>query len=438
MVGLLTGNRIRDWRISRGMRQTELAHEAGISPSYLNLIEHNRRKIGGRVLNRIARALDLDPSHLADGGEATLLGKLAEIAQSHDLDTLDAGRTEAFASQFPGWAQMVLSLQAAIESLEGRVKLLGDRLSHDPKLAEALHEVITAVTSIRSTASILVEGGELDREWTERFHKNVYQDSLRLAEQSRALVSFLEKQGDDPDVLLSPVEEAERALSLALDTVGVQSLSCEERAAEEDDGVTFAVGEAARFRLERMIEGLRNDERLWPYQEVQSSAVEEGGDLHELIARSGRSIPLVLRRYALWKRIEKDAASDYSYFEFDSAGQIARADDSLGLGLTAAAELCPKWPVFAAQAQPGVLLRQIICFVGREKILYEATGGVFVDAATQALRGYLVVLPTDAPEGAVETEVGPGCRFCVLQGCLMRREPSLLVTTAARVTSTSL
>ncbi|MBV1903463.1 MAG: helix-turn-helix domain-containing protein, partial [Marinosulfonomonas sp.] len=46
----LTGNRIRERRIQIGLRQSALAKAVGISASYLNLIEHNRRRIGGKLL----------------------------------------------------------------------------------------------------------------------------------------------------------------------------------------------------------------------------------------------------------------------------------------------------------------------------------------------------------------------------------------------------
>ena len=40
----------RERRKDLGLTQTELASRVGISVSYLNLIEHNRRSIGGRLL----------------------------------------------------------------------------------------------------------------------------------------------------------------------------------------------------------------------------------------------------------------------------------------------------------------------------------------------------------------------------------------------------
>ena len=59
---LMIGTRIRERRVLNGMRQTELARQAGISPSYLNLIEHNRRRIGGKTLLKLAEALEVEPS----------------------------------------------------------------------------------------------------------------------------------------------------------------------------------------------------------------------------------------------------------------------------------------------------------------------------------------------------------------------------------------
>ncbi|MEO2038381.1 MAG: helix-turn-helix transcriptional regulator, partial [Martelella sp.] len=68
----LTGSRIRERRIILGLKQAELARRAEISASYLNLIEHNRRRIGGKLLLDIAEILGVEPAVLTEGAEATL------------------------------------------------------------------------------------------------------------------------------------------------------------------------------------------------------------------------------------------------------------------------------------------------------------------------------------------------------------------------------
>ena len=58
-VGDQIGARIREKRIQLRIRQSQLAKIVGVSP-ILNLIEHNRRRIGGKLLTDLAEALAID------------------------------------------------------------------------------------------------------------------------------------------------------------------------------------------------------------------------------------------------------------------------------------------------------------------------------------------------------------------------------------------
>src|SRR3546814_12266819 len=53
MVAAHIGLKIRERRKEIGLSQTELAGRIGLSVSYLNLIEHNKRSIGGRLLRQV-------------------------------------------------------------------------------------------------------------------------------------------------------------------------------------------------------------------------------------------------------------------------------------------------------------------------------------------------------------------------------------------------
>ena len=57
-----------------------MARAAGISAAYLNLIEHNRRPVGARLVLRLAAALDVPPAELAEGREESELAALREAA----------------------------------------------------------------------------------------------------------------------------------------------------------------------------------------------------------------------------------------------------------------------------------------------------------------------------------------------------------------------
>ncbi|MFN7052179.1 MAG: helix-turn-helix domain-containing protein [Gemmobacter sp.] len=186
----LTGSRVRERRLALGMRQADLARDAGISASYLNLIEHNRRRVAGDVLERLALALGVTVADLAEGGEGALAVRLRAAAQAEP--EAETARLEEFMGRFPGWAGVTAALQARVEGLEQAVAALSDRIAHDPHLSLALHEVISAVSSVRSTSAILAETEDIEPEWRARFHSNLYADSERLARGAEALVTYLD------------------------------------------------------------------------------------------------------------------------------------------------------------------------------------------------------------------------------------------------------
>lgn len=63
-MSALTGSRLRARRVALGLRQADLAERVGISASYLNLIEHNRRRIADALLERLAQVLELSLIHI--------------------------------------------------------------------------------------------------------------------------------------------------------------------------------------------------------------------------------------------------------------------------------------------------------------------------------------------------------------------------------------
>ena len=101
-----------------GLKQAELARAAGISASYLNLIEHNRRRIGGKLLLRIAGILQVEPAVLTEGAGAALIASLREAAADLPQGGAELDRVDEFAGRFPGWAQLLADSRSRIAQLE--------------------------------------------------------------------------------------------------------------------------------------------------------------------------------------------------------------------------------------------------------------------------------------------------------------------------------
>jgi len=408
------------------MRQADLAKAAGISASYLNLIEHNRRRIGGRVLNDLARALGLDPTQLSEGAETALIQDLRGAAATRSAAEAEVDRAEEFAGRFPGWAGLVTDQAAQIARLEAKVKSLTDRMAHDPQLATSLHEVISAVTSIRSTSSILVGGEVLDRDWQERFHRNIYNDSQRLADSSRALVGYLEAPADGGALALSPVEEVDAYF----DRRGhhIADLEGPEGSVEALIADAALATSAAELLLQSCLALYRDDARAMPLAEFEAAAIELRHDPALLAARFGVGPAAVLRR--LSSLPERPAHPAFGFASCDGAGAVTRLKTIEGFSLPRAAAACPVWPLFQALSRPGQPIRAVVALPGEggRRYLCHAIAGPLGPVRFDGLAPVEAVMLVQAePIGETATlEVGGGCRICPRPACPARREPSLL------------
>lgn len=189
------GHRIRGRRKDISMTQTALASAAGISASYLNLIEHNRRAIGGALLLRLAEALQIHPSTLSGSEENRVLADLSELAADPVFgDTpLDRSEFSNVVSAGPGMVNALLALYRAYRSALDDVDMMSERLSHDPYLTEASHSILTRITSIRTVAEIFDHYDDLPPAQRTRFNATLVRESERLAESATEIFSFLER-----------------------------------------------------------------------------------------------------------------------------------------------------------------------------------------------------------------------------------------------------
>ncbi|MEO0359243.1 MAG: helix-turn-helix transcriptional regulator, partial [Pseudomonadota bacterium] len=74
------GARVRAKRLKIGLKQAALAQDIGISATYLNLIEHGKRRISPSVLDRLAVCLDTPISDLTEGPDSVITDQLVESA----------------------------------------------------------------------------------------------------------------------------------------------------------------------------------------------------------------------------------------------------------------------------------------------------------------------------------------------------------------------
>lgn len=417
MPTTLAGSRLRERRLALGLRQADVARAAGVSASYLNLIEHNRRRIAGDGLARLATALGLPLAALEEGAEAALIDDLRSAAAAARADGTEAevDRAEEFAGRFPGWAAATAALSRRAARLDQAVQVLNDKLSLDPHLSASIHEVLSAVSSVRSTAAILAETEDIDPDWRARFHQNLHQDSERLAAGAEALVAYLDASAaPEEGGSLSPQEEVEAWL---------QSQGWHLPALGQE--VPLLATLAARALARDWIATLEADAQALPLEPLAEAEGRLGPDPLRLAMAFGTDPLRVMRRLAL------RPGSRLGLVICDGSGTLTFRKPPEGFAIPRFGAACPLWPLYTALGRPAQPVEAVVATAGRLSRRFRIRawcqphhpagyGGPELRTAA------MLIQPLPATDPAPGIPVGPTCRICPAQGCPARREPSIL------------
>jgi len=195
-MNLAIGYKIRQQRKELGLTQAALARELGISASYLNLIEANKRSAGGKLLNELARALGLEVEVLSGAAEQRLRDDLRELPMDPLCQHIDLEQdfADEAVARNPEWARLMLTLYRAYLDSNQALAVLSDRLNQDPWLQASVHRMLTHITTIRSTAEILDDTDNLEASQQRRFHKVLHSESAKLTDAAQQMVSFFEQR----------------------------------------------------------------------------------------------------------------------------------------------------------------------------------------------------------------------------------------------------
>src|SRR5437016_878440 len=195
------GAKVRTLRRKEGLTQTDLAAKLEISPSYLNLIEHNQRPLPAHLLVKVAQAFKVDLVSFADDNASRIADDLQEmfgdsLFEDHSITTADLREL----AENPAAARAVLALYHAYRSSTDSTRALAaklydgrDFLGVDPAHlpSEEVNDVIQVnlnfFPELESAAERIFTSSDLDR-----------------SDMYRSLVGFL-RERHGIEVTLTPV-----------------------------------------------------------------------------------------------------------------------------------------------------------------------------------------------------------------------------------------
>lgn len=366
---LFLGARLKRLRRERGLNQSQMAEQLGISGSYLNHLERNQRPVTAGILLRLAETFDIDVKvFAADNGDSGGATQLSEIYADPMLADLGVSRYELveLADNAPSVSEGIARLYTAVRELQ-RVPREAETGGSDPRV------LITPETWVR------------DYIQAERNHWPELEDAsetlggalahpLSLAEPLRQRLKQawgVDVRVVDPEIL----EDASQHYDPQRRVLMISSLL---RPENRTFGIAYqlALIEFAPI-IARMLDAARPPEPgsrrllhmsfanyaagaiMMPYGKFLRAAEEHRYALDRLTAQFGANVEQVAHRLTT---LSRSGAKGVPFFmlRVDPAGNISKRYAGENFPFSHFGGTCPRWHLHTAFQTPGQTIRQLI------------------------------------------------------------------------------
>jgi hypothetical protein len=449
------GKRVRALRLREGLSQTSMAERLGVSTSYLNLVEHDRRPISANLLIRLAQFTDLDLKSFGEGEDTKLAAILMEVFGDpvFEGNVPSEAETREFVASNPEIARAVLHLHHSFVETRGSAATLAAQVLDRQDLTGidrggmASEQVTDLIQRYRNHFPELE--AEAERLWKEaKLEGEDLFGSLSgyLEKKHRVDVQVL-KVGDmgsavrhfDPERRELQISEVlrrgSRNFQLAYQIGLLDCSSLIDRITREPELTSDESRALCRVALANYFSGAV----LMPYGDFLRAAQEERYDLDLLQHRFRVNYEQVCHRLTSLQRKGAEGVPFYMV-RIDIAGNISKKFSATGIHFPRFGGLCPLWNVHAAFLRPNVIRVQIARLpdgrtffsIGRTirkhrggfhapEILYSIELGCDIESARQLV--YADGMDLSNPAGVIP--VGITCRLCERLECGARAFPSM-------------
>jgi len=366
---LFLGARLKRLRRDRGLQQSAMAGELGISPSYLNHLERNQRPVTAGILLRLAETFEIDIRKFAsEGGEQGGAEQLAEVFSDAMFRDLGISRHEILelVDNSPALAEGVTRLYTALRELH----------RHPPDEATGGADprvLITPETWVRDYIQAernhwpeLEEGAET--------LGGALGDALSVAEPLRRRL----KEAFGVEARMAPPEELDQATQVYDPQRRMLLLSSLLRPENRTFGLAYQLA-LLEFHpiLERMVEAAGPPDPgsrrllhmsfanyaagaiMMPYGNFLEAAERHRYAIDRLCAEFGANVEQVAHRLTTLGRSNARGVP-FFMLRVDPAGNISKRYAGENFPFSHFGGTCPRWHLHAAFQTPGQVIRQII------------------------------------------------------------------------------
>ncbi|OBH54992.1 acetate metabolism transcriptional regulator RamB [Mycobacterium sp. E2479] len=453
MSKTFVGSRVRQLRNERGFSQAALASTLGISPSYLNQIEHDVRPLTVAVLLRITEVFGVDATFFSSQDDTRLVAELREVTMDRDLDIeVDPTEVAEMVSAHPGLARAVVNLHrryrittaqlaAATEerfsdgSGSGSITMPHEEVrDYFYQRQNYLHELDTAAEDL--TIKMRLHHGDLARELTRRLtevHGVHINRRIDLGDTVLHRFDPKTKTLEFSNHLSLGQQVFKMAAELAYLEFGdlIDSLVEDGKFTSDESHTLARLGLANYFAAATVL----------PYRQFHDVAENFRYDVERLSSFYSISYETIAHRLSTLQRPSMRGVP-FSFVRVDRAGNMSKRQSATGFHFSSSGGTCPLWNVYETFANPGKILVQIAQMpdgrnymwvartVERRAARYGQPGKTFAIGLGCELRHahrlvYSEGLDVSGEPGTVATPIGAGCRVCERDNCPQRAFPAL-------------
>ncbi|MFF0149207.1 hypothetical protein ATK36_6224 [Amycolatopsis sulphurea] len=446
MEKVYAGARVRQLREDRSLSQSELARALGISPSYVNQLEHNGRPLTLAVLLKLTGQFGVDAEFFAAQDTARLVADVREVFADDTLDgAVSPGAVDELTTKLPDVARMVVALHRRYrESVENIAALTAEQ-GMDQTAAQQPHEQVRDWFYTRNNHVAALDRSAEELSAHLRLRPGEVRSGLITALQDRHGVRVVseplgtgrhEFDGRRKVLRLAPaLRPGQAAFRLASELAMLESGDEITRLAER-----AGFGDETARRLLRI--GLANyyaGALVLPYRVFLGAAERLRYDVTLLSGEFGVGFETVCHRLSTLQR-RGARGVPFSFVRVDRAGNISKRQSATGFHFSRVGGSCPLWIVYEAFAAPGRILTQIAELPDGKKYFWLArtvtgsTGGHGEPGKTFAiglgceLRHAVRLVYSDGlalGAGAAVTPIGMGCKVCERPACPQRAFPAI-------------
>ena len=436
------GGRIKRLRRQRKLSQADLAGALAISPSYLNLIEHNRRRVTVALLLKTAVYFGVEAGELAEADGSRLAGDLMELfgddlfaecnvtnQDVHDLAASNPTIGRAVVRLFDGYR--------ALRRHEGAARVLGEQAFH--AATDAVSDFIQENANYFPTLDAEAERMRADIDHAsdsfehglKTYLVNVFGLQWRQAPLPGDLVCRLDQdRGEVLTAEILPGETATFAVARQLALLGARpSID----AIIEGSALLADAPVLARNALASYVAGAL----VMPYEAFHRACKTTRYDIERIGRQFRASFEQVCHRMTTLQRPGRPGLPLH-LVRTDIAGNISKRFSLSGLHIPRHSGACPRWNIYAAFLQPERLHVQVSQMPegGRYVCVAKAVtkGGyrhnaprrhLSVGIGCHASRAAELIYSDgiDVRNNDLTVPIGTGCRTCPRPDCGQRAHP---------------